>query len=107
MRMYLRYCNSRDWKVQVLDEQAGDEAGIKSATIAVAGEYAYGMLGAESGVHRLVRISPFDASARRHTSFASVFVVPEVDDSIDIEINESDLKIDTYRAGGAGGQHVN
>ena len=107
MRMYLRYCNGREWKTRILDEQVGDEAGIKSATIAVTGEFAYGMLGAENGVHRLVRISPFDASARRHTSFASVFVVPEIDDSIDIEINENDLKIDTYRAGGAGGQHVN
>ena len=107
MRMYLRFCNSNDWKVRILDEQAGDEAGVKSVTVSVEGQYAYGMLSAESGVHRLVRISPFDASARRHTSFASVFVVPEVDDSIEVDINEADLKIDTYRAGGAGGQHVN
>ena len=107
LRMYLRYCDLKAWKVKMLDEQEGDEAGIKSATFSVAGAYAYGMLKAESGIHRLVRISPFDANARRHTSFASVFVYPEVDDGIQIEINEADLKIDTYRAGGAGGQHVN
>ena len=106
-RMYLRYCDIKGWKAKLLDEQEGDEAGIKSATFSVAGDYAFGMLSAESGIHRLVRISPFDAAARRHTSFASVFVYPEVDDTIDIEVNENDLKIDTYRAGGAGGQHVN
>ncbi len=107
MRMYLRYCNRKGWKTSILDEQEGDEAGIKNATIEVNGEYAYGMLKSETGVHRLVRISPFDAAARRHTSFAAVRVSPEIDDSIEIEISDNDLKIDTYRAGGAGGQHVN
>ncbi|MFT7622836.1 MAG: peptide chain release factor 2 [Myxococcota bacterium] len=107
LRMYLRYCTSKGWKTRILDETEGDEAGIKNATVQVTGEYAYGMLKAETGVHRLVRISPFDAAARRHTSFAAVKVSPEVDDTIDIEINDADLKIDTYRAGGAGGQHVN
>ncbi|MFT5429939.1 MAG: peptide chain release factor 2 [Myxococcota bacterium] len=107
MRMYLRYCNEKGWRTSIVDEQEGDEAGIKNCTIEVTGTYAYGMLKAENGVHRLVRISPFDAAARRHTSFASVFVYPEVDDSIQVEVNDADLKIDTYRAGGAGGQHVN
>ena len=106
-RMYLRYCDQKGWRTKIIEEQEGDEAGIKSATMSVAGDYAFGMLKAETGIHRLVRISPFDAAARRHTSFASVFVSPEIDDSIAIEINENDLKIDTYRAGGAGGQHVN
>ena len=107
LRMYLRYCDLKGWKAKMLDEQEGDIAGIKSATVLIEGTYGYGMLKAESGIHRLVRISPFDAAARRHTSFASVFVYPELDDSVEIEINDNDLKIDTYRAGGAGGQHVN
>lgn len=107
MRMLLRYAEKRDWKVQLLDEQLAEEAGIKSATFVVEGDYAYGLLKAEMGVHRLVRISPFDANARRHTSFAAVTVSPDIDDSVEFEISESDLRIDTYRAGGAGGQHVN
>jgi len=107
LRMMIRYCERQGWKVTLTDVQAGEEAGIKGATMQVEGEYAYGMLKAESGVHRLVRISPFDSSSRRHTSFASIFVIPQIDDSIEIEINDSDLKIDTYRASGAGGQHVN
>jgi len=107
MRMYLRYCENSDYKVETLELQSGDEAGIKSVTLEVVGENAYGYLKAEAGVHRLVRISPFDANKRRHTSFASVFVLPEIDDKIDIEINPADLRIDTYRASGAGGQHVN
>ncbi len=107
MRMYLRYCENSAYKTKTLDLQSGEEAGIKSVTIEVAGDYAYGYLRAEAGVHRLVRISPFDANKRRHTSFASVFVLPEIDDKIDIEINPVDLRIDTYRASGAGGQHVN
>ena len=93
--------------MQVLELQPGEEAGIKSATLEILGDHAFGYLGAETGVHRLVRISPFDAQGRRHTSFASVFVYPEVDDDVEIEIDESDLRIDTYRASGAGGQHVN
>jgi len=107
LRMYMRWANAAGFKVDVLEEQSGDEAGIKSATIRVKGENAYGWLKTESGVHRLVRISPYDSSARRHTSFASVWVYPQIDDTIDIEINESDCRIDTYRASGAGGQHVN
>ncbi len=107
MRMYLRYCELSDFETETLDFQTGEEAGIKSVTIEVVGEYAYGYLKAEAGVHRLVRISPFDANKRRHTSFASVFVLPEIDDDLEIEINQADLKIDTYRASGAGGQHVN
>ena len=107
LRMYLRWCERHGFKVQLLDLMPGEEAGIKSATFLVQGEFAYGNLKSEAGVHRLVRISPFDASGRRHTSFASVFVVPELDDSIDIDIDEKDLRIDTYRASGAGGQHVN
>jgi peptide chain release factor 2 len=106
-RMYLRFCDLKEWKIRILDEMAGDEAGIKSATFTVDGLFAYGMLKAETGIHRLVRISPFDASSRRHTTFASVSVVPELDDDIEIEISDKDIKVDTYRAGGAGGQHVN
>ena len=107
MRMYLRWAEKRGYQASILDLQPGDEAGIKSVTIETKGEYAYGYLKAESGVHRLVRISPFDANRRRHTSFASVWVYPEVEDSIEIKIEDSDLKIDTFRASGAGGQHVN
>lgn len=107
MRMYSRWAESRQFKLEIMEELSGDEAGIKSVTMRIAGVNAYGWLKTESGVHRLVRISPFDSSARRHTSFASVWVYPEVDDNIDIEIVESDLRIDTYRASGAGGQHVN
>ena len=106
-RLYTRWAADRDYKVQVLDAHDGEEAGIKSATIQISGHNSYGWLKSESGVHRLVRISPFDSSARRHTSFASVAVTPVIDDSIAIEIAESDLRIDTYRASGAGGQHVN
>jgi len=107
MRMYLRFSEIRKFKTEIIDYQSGDEAGIKSVTIMVSGDYAYGYLKAEAGVHRLVRISPFDSNSRRHTSFASVFVLPEIGDDIDIEINKVDLRIDTYRASGAGGQHVN
>ena len=107
LRMYVRWANKRGFKVDVIEEQAGEEAGIKSATIQVKGHNAYGWLKTESGVHRLVRISPYDSNARRHTSFASVWVYPVVDDKIEIEINESDCRIDTFRASGAGGQHVN
>jgi peptide chain release factor 2 len=107
MRMYSRWASNSDYKVEILDLQPGEEAGIKSVTLEVTGAYAYGYLKAEKGVHRLVRISPFDAQKRRHTSFASVFVYPVVDDEIDIEIDEGDLRIDVYRASGAGGQHVN
>jgi peptide chain release factor 2 len=106
-RMYSRWAERHGMKVELIDHHSGEQAGIKSATILVKGENAYGNLKTESGVHRLVRISPYDSSARRHTSFASVWVYPEVDDDIDIEVNESDLRIDTYRASGAGGQHVN
>jgi peptide chain release factor 2 len=107
LRMYLRWAERRGFKTQLIDELEGEEAGIKSATITVSGDYAYGYLKAEVGIHRLVRISPYDANARRHTSFASVFVYPEVDDNIEITIDEKDLRVDTYRASGAGGQHVN
>ncbi len=107
LRMYSRWGERHGMKVEVIDHHAGDQAGVKSATILIKGENAYGNLKVEGGVHRLVRISPYDSSARRHTSFASVWVYPEVDDDIDIEINESDLRIDTYRASGAGGQHIN
>ncbi len=106
-RMYLRWAESRGFKYETVQYLDGEEAGIKSATVQIKGEDAYGWLKTESGVHRLVRISPFDSNAKRHTSFASVWVYPVIDDSIDIEINEGDLKIDTYRASGAGGQHVN
>jgi len=107
MRMYLRYCERRGYRTEILEESAGEVAGIKSASIKVEGDYAYGYLRTEVGVHRLVRKSPFDSNARRHTSFASVFVYPEADDSIEVDINPADLRIDTYRASGAGGQHVN
>jgi peptide chain release factor 2 len=107
LRMYLRWAERRGFTVSLADRQDGDGAGIKSATVEVMGQYAYGYMKAENGVHRLVRISPFDANARRHTSFASVFVYPEVEDDVEIEINPADLKIDTYRAGGKGGQNVN
>ncbi len=107
LRMYIRWAEQHGYKVDVIEEQKGEEAGIKSATIHVKGHNAYGWLKTESGVHRLVRISPFDSSARRHTSFASVWVYPEVDDNIEIEIKDSDVRIDTFRASGAGGQHVN
>ena len=107
MRMYMRYANKYGYKAEVLDEHAGEEAGIKSCTLQIKGHNAYGKLKTESGVHRLVRISPYDSNARRHTSFSSVWVYPVVDDNIDIVVVESDLKIDTYRASGAGGQHVN
>ncbi|MBN2009036.1 peptide chain release factor 2 [candidate division KSB1 bacterium] len=107
MRMYLRWIERRGFQANIMDQLAGDEAGIKSVIIEVVGEYAYGYLQAEVGVHRLVRISPFDSNSRRHTSFASVFVYPEVDNDIEITVNQSDLKVDTYRASGAGGQHVN
>lgn len=106
LRMYLRYCERKDFKVEVLEESEGEVAGIKSATIKVDGDYAYGYLRTEVGVHRLVRNSPFDSNNRRQTSFASVFVYPEVDDSIEIDINPADLRVDTYRASGAGGQGV-
>jgi peptide chain release factor 2 len=107
MRMYKRYAERRGYKVEMMDLQPGEEAGIKSATLMISGEFSYGYLKAEIGVHRLVRISPFDANARRHTSFASVWVLPEIDDSIEVEVKPDDLRVDTLRAGGAGGQHVN
>jgi peptide chain release factor 2 len=107
LRMYIRYCERKGYRTEVLEESAGEVAGIKSASIKVNGDYAYGYLRTEVGVHRLVRKSPFDSNARRHTSFASVFVYPEVDDSIEVEINPADLRIDTFRASGAGGQHIN
>lgn len=106
-RMYTRYCEKQNYKIEVLDYQEGEEVGIKSASILVKGSYAYGYLKCEKGVHRLVRLSPFDANNKRHTSFASVEVTPELDKNIDIEIDPNDLKIDVYRSGGAGGQHVN
>jgi peptide chain release factor 2 len=107
LRMYLRWGEKKGYHTQIIDILAGEEAGLKNVTFTVTGPYAYGYLKAESGIHRLVRISPFDAGARRHTSFASVFVIPEVSDEIEIDIDEKDLKIDTFRSSGAGGQHVN
>ncbi|MGH7774823.1 MAG: peptide chain release factor 2 [Candidatus Binatia bacterium] len=107
LRMYLRWADRRGYRKEILEYQPGEEAGVKSVTFTVEGEYAYGYLKAEAGIHRLVRISPFDANSRRHTSFASVFVYPEIDETIKVEINEADLRIDTYRSSGAGGQHVN
>jgi peptide chain release factor 2 len=107
LRMYSRYCDKKGYRVEVLEEQSGDVAGVKSATIKVVGDYAFGYLRTETGVHRLVRNSPFDANNKRHTSFASVFVYPEVDDNIEININPADLRTDTFRASGAGGQHIN
>ena len=107
LRMYLKWTERRGFRTEIIDYQPGEEAGIKSVTFKVEGEYAYGLLSAEAGVHRLVRISPFDQNARRHTSFASLFVYPEVDENIEVEINEKDLRVDTYRSTGAGGQHIN
>ncbi len=107
LRMYLRWAERKGFKVEILDEQTGSEAGIKSATFRVEGEYAYGLLSAEAGVHRLVRISPFNSGGSRETSFASMFVSPEIDENIEVEINDKDLRVDTYRSSGAGGQHVN
>jgi peptide chain release factor 2 len=108
LRMYLRYCEKKGWKTEITDYQAGEEAGVKGCTFAVTGEFAYGYLKAEAGIHRLVRISPFDSNARRHTSFASAFVFPILEEEdIDIKISETDLRIDTYRSSGSGGQHVN
>jgi peptide chain release factor 2 len=107
LRMYLRYCERKGWRTEITDYQAGEEAGVKGVTFAVIGEYAYGYLKAEAGIHRLVRISPFDSNARRHTSFASLFVFPEIEDDVEVKIVESDLRVDTYRSSGAGGQHVN
>ena len=107
LRMYLKWAEQHGFETEVLDYQPGEEAGIKSVTFRVEGEYAYGLLSAEAGVHRLVRISPFDQAARRHTSFASLFVYPEIDENIEVEINDKDLRVDTYRSTGAGGQHIN
>src|SRR6266498_1066447 len=107
LRMYLKWAEQRGFKTEILDYQPGEEAGLKNVTFRVEGEYAYGLLAAEAGVHRLVRISPFDQAARRHTSFASLFVYPEIDEDIEVEINDKDLRVDTYRATGAGGQHIN
>ena len=107
LRQYLRYCERKDFKVEIMEETEGDVAGIRSATLKIEGDYAFGHLRTETGVHRLVRKSPFDSSGGRHTSFASVFVYPEVDDSIEIDINPSDVRTDTFRASGAGGQHIN
>ncbi len=107
LRMYLRYAERRGWSAETVDYQAGEEAGIKSATVMVRGDYAYGYLKSEHGVHRLVRISPYDAAKRRHTSFASVYIYPDIEEEIEIEINDKDLRVDTYRSSGAGGQHVN
>jgi len=107
LRMYLKWAEQRGFKTEIIEYQPGEEAGLKSVTFRVEGEYAYGLLAAEAGVHRLVRISPFDQAARRHTSFASLFVYPEIDENIEVEINDKDLRVDTYRATGAGGQHIN
>ena len=106
-RMYVRWAESKEFDISLLQESKGEEAGIKSSTLKISGDYVYGWLKRESGIHRLVRISPFDSNKRRHTSFASIWVYPEIDDKVEIEINEGDLRIDTYRASGAGGQHVN
>jgi len=106
-RMYMKWASSKNYKSELISEHKGDEAGIKSSTIKINGNYVYGFLKSESGIHRLVRISPFDSGARRHTSFASVWVYPVIDESIKVEILEKDLRIDTYRSSGAGGQHVN
>jgi peptide chain release factor 2 len=107
LRMYLRWAEDKGFKTNILDYLAGDEAGVKSVTVFIQGKYAYGFMRSELGIHRLVRISPFDASGRRHTSFASVMVMPELDETVDVDLNDKDLRIDTYRASGAGGQHVN
>jgi peptide chain release factor 2 len=107
LRMYLKWAEQREFKTEIIDYQPGEEAGLKSVTFRVEGEYAYGLLAAEAGVHRLVRISPFDQAARRHTSFASLFVYPEIDENIEVEILDKDLRVDTYRSTGAGGQHIN
>jgi peptide chain release factor 2 len=107
LRMYLRYAERKGWSAEIVDYQSGEEAGLKSATVMVRGDYAYGYMKSEHGVHRLVRISPFDAAKRRHTSFASVYVYPDIDEEIEIDINDKDLRVDTYRSSGAGGQHVN
>ncbi len=107
LRMYIRYGERKGYTVEVMEESEGDVAGIKTATIKLSGEYAFGMLRSETGIHRLVRKSPFDSNARRHTSFCSIFVYPEIDDSFEIDINPADLRVDTYRASGAGGQHIN
>ncbi|HKO96725.1 MAG TPA: peptide chain release factor 2 [Pyrinomonadaceae bacterium] len=107
LRMYLKWAEQREFKTEIIDYQPGEEAGLKGVTFRVEGEYAYGLLAAEAGVHRLVRISPFDQAARRHTSFASLFVYPEIDENIEVEVNDKDLRVDTYRATGAGGQHIN
>jgi peptide chain release factor 2 len=106
-RMYLRWAERKNFKIEILDEQSGSEAGLKSATFRVEGEYAYGLMSCEAGVHRLVRISPFNSGGSRETSFASMFVSPEIDENIEVEINDKDLRVDTYRSSGAGGQHVN
>src|SRR5260221_2753062 len=107
LRMFLRYCERKGWSAEMVEYPAGEEAGLKSATLMVRGDYAYGYLKSEHGVHRLVRISPFDAAKRRHTSFASVYIYPDIDEQIEIEINDKNLRVDTYRSSGAGGQHVN
>ena len=107
LRMYLKYCDKKGFRAEILEQSDGEVAGIKNATLKITGDYAYGSLRTENGVHRLVRKSPFDSNARRHTSFANVFVYPEVDDSIEVDINPADLRVDVYRASGAGGQHVN
>ena len=107
LRMYLRYCERKGFGAEVLEESPGEVAGIKSASIKITGDYAFGHLRTETGVHRLVRKSPYDSNARRHTSFASVFVYPEIDDSVEVEINPADIRVDTFRASGAGGQHIN
>jgi len=107
LRMYLKYCDKKGFRAEILEQSDGEVAGIKNATLKIGGDYAYGHLRTENGVHRLVRKSPFDSNARRHTSFANVFVYPEVDESIEVEINPADLRVDVYRASGAGGQHVN